>query len=823
MGNGKPGVAKRRWGVYLLVLILIALLGFPTPTFAQAVKGTIESVGIGGSKGQGGVYRAGSWVPVQVRLKNRSGAKFEGRLAVEQKDLDGDKILSIGPKFILLPGDTGDADDEGGRLIWTYFWPRPDEGELHGIDSVVVLDDRGGVISKVSTPTGQSSNYGIGSRDYEGNRSSRFVVILGSKDIGWNNFRGAWGGTEAVESVWVKSADKLPDDVKGLDGVDVIVWQADGVKPFEVPAEFQLKAMLEWVRAGGHLIVSVGTQGQEFLKGGSSLLDAMPLTITATRQIRLADLESFPGCVNLRGSNQPLIQAVGDLKPGARPVAGATVGEFSKNPLAVTGLYGRGAITMLTVDASALDILNEEGKQKLDEKNWMKFWSQVAGWQAARDFVTQNESRGQDADQKIDRAAVEFPIGTDIPKAIDVSEVTAVRILVAVLFLAIYWLLAGPIGHLIMRNYKVVHWSWWIFGGTVLVATAVAGVVVLWLHVTTYDVRHKTFVLGTVNSDQVTVAGYYGIYAPSSGAIELKLGDEEHNADSSLNYLVPMCFPMTEDVKPYADPQSYELAVDHPAVVSPVFRSTLKKMQARWSGRLPGITGSAQYESDALKPLSGSLTNNTGYDLEDVQIVAHFPPREGENNVGPSVLFRFIKTWKTGETVDLRQFERELMNQTFTGWATLDNWLGAMVLRQSPARHGFGGGLSQEQLNLMGNGLKEVVESGRDFSNTDLLYFLLDVRPIDNLAKYHHEVIRGPGRLTDCTKALHAAGGLIVARAGNMNRDFVRNPVPLSVNGNQVPGKGEILFAWALPLSGTPAPLQNQQIRPGGSLLQEAK
>src|SRR5205823_5838458 len=79
----------------MLVLLLLGIMAKPIIA-ADAVTGEILSVGIGGNVKEGeqskigGMYRAGSWVPVRVRLKNRSGKTFSGRLGVEQPDLDGD-------------------------------------------------------------------------------------------------------------------------------------------------------------------------------------------------------------------------------------------------------------------------------------------------------------------------------------------------------------------------------------------------------------------------------------------------------------------------------------------------------------------------------------------------------------------------------------------------------------------------------------------------------------------------------------------------------------------------------------------------------------
>ncbi len=56
----------------------------------------------------------------------------------------------------------------------------------------------------------------------------------------------------------------------------------------------------------------------------------------------------------------------------------------------------------------------------------------------------------------------------------------------------------------------------------------------------------------------------------------------------------------------------------------------------------------------------------------------------------------------------------------------------------------------------------------------------------------------------DCTKAFYAAGAMVIARAGDIaHQRYVSSPVPLTVNGRNVPGKGEVLFAWTLPIAGT--------------------
>jgi hypothetical protein len=93
--------------------------------------------------------------------------------------------------------------------------------------------------------------------------------------------------------------------------------------------------------------------------------------------------------------------------------------------------------------------------------------------------------------------------------------------------------------------------------------------------------------------------------------------------------------------------------------------------------------------------------------------------------------------------------------------------------------------------------------SWRDGSwQEEWLFLLGDARNLDPLdADDRCEITRGIGRSTDCTKALHAAGALIVAHT-----EDVKSPVPLKVNEKDVEGKGSVVFAWVLPVAGSMPP-----------------
>jgi hypothetical protein len=408
------------------------------------------------------------------------------------------------------------------------------------VKQIVVLEDTSGtaeggggagspVLATIAAPSGTAGGVRIDPKDYSTSRSSRWVVVLGPRAAGVENFLDAYGGTEAVRYSVLPSANDLPDNVLGLDGVDVVLWEADWIKPSDVAPDFQLKAILDWVESGGHLIITAGRQAEELQRAGR-LRDALPMTLTGTREIDMRDLRALPLIgAEFGGRTGTVGQLVGTIRqPMAKPLAGTGGGGntengiFADHPLVATGVYGRGAITLLTVDAASPEIV-----QGLRNEKGITFWSQVAGWQPGdvltkahfADRAAAEEQPGFTGEKLKVEQPNELKMGKGIATLIDVTEVTQLRLLVAVLFLAVYWLLAGPVGHLILRAYGVVHWSWWVFGGAVVMASGLAAAVVMLLHLTSYDLRHKTVVLGAVNSPDVTTLAYYGVFAPASGQL----------------------------------------------------------------------------------------------------------------------------------------------------------------------------------------------------------------------------------------------------------------------------------------------------------------
>jgi len=260
-----------------------------------------------------------------------------------------------------------------------------------------------------------------------------------------------------------------------------------------------------------------------------------------------------------------------------------------------------------------------------------------------------------------------------------------------------------------------------------------------------------------------------------------------------------------------------------------VFRNTLKKMQGRWAGQMAGISGQAAYTNNPLHVLKGELTNKSGYDLQGVDVIVYIPQLiHSPDPFGSSYLYHLGRSWKKGEKVDLEKalsfdyFTKPTPNFNFRP-ATVEQALEVIGWKKSqqPMARGLGGMGGSEVESAFRDDPQMSAVNSRSGWGDDLLYLLLDARNVDGLQYYdRREPVRGVGRLTDCTKALHAAGALIVAHAGDVTeKEFVKSPVPLTVNGKVVEGKGEILFAWALPVEGDAPTNMQLQLAPSGEVV----
>lgn len=830
-----------RW-IAVLIFGLGLLIGQVQSVHAQAVGGQVLQVGldsigresVGMVGGIGGWYRQGHWVPVRVRLENRSGVRWSGYLAADQMDLDGDPIRCLSRPFVLEP-------TLGGRDLWLYYWPRPDD-EDYWLRSVSVLDEHKQFVAAMPV---EAKPQVILVSNTEDQHAQRWVVVLGPSLLGWNAYTGVKGGVATNRVSWVPRAEGLPDQALGLDGVDLLVWQAgqDAVVPSELGEDLRVRAILEWVKAGGHLIITTGPRWLELADPTHPLAAALPLDMRAAQQTPgLGLLNRYLPAAGFRGGagrlTGDLIQVTGTLKPGARAV-GPAQGAGRGEPLVVTGKYGQGAVTLATVDLAAPMF------GSFTQAQWLAFWQQTAGWSGITGNAPALKSRGE---YEALLAQPDFPLkgkeftpvvqlDQGISASIDLTRQTGLRLLLAVVFLGLYWAAAGPGADLILRKKGRSTWSWWIFGASVVAASALALLMVWTFRIQGQELRHRTYVAGSVIVDNgsvgspastaaISIDAYYGLYLPCDGMMTVELGkvagsgsvpaggtapgdakggqlaERGDNGGGGITYLVPFNEPTLTAIRGFADPQPYELLTESSTRLRIPFRSTLKKLQARWQGhsacrvvahqvaaefgrrsRPIGATESGKALAEELRPrpavsLAGTLTNQTGYDLTQVRLVV----LAAERKDWPMDGIFAVASWKNGQTVDLATLAPES--------APLES-----VLMESSR--------AATELEHLPIGLNL---TGVQKYKVDLLNALLELRGGESLTQtpIHTEFRRHFTRPADRSAAVRSSRMLILARAGSASGEgeagHAAAPLPLVVNGRTLTGQGEIVFSWTLTL-----------------------
>ncbi len=364
----------------------------------------------------------------------------------------------------------------------------------------------------------------------------------------------------------------------------------------------------------------------------------------------------------------------------------------------------------------------------------------------------------------------------------------AALVALAVLFFIAYWMLAGPVSFIYLRYKKRTEHGWVLFALCALGATALTGLLVRLALRGSPQVKHVSFVQVAPDGNAI-VQSRIGLYIPRNGAQSIALADTlpkrasyimpyplhpQHASDSSamlayLEYEVPL-----RDRTSSGDPQ-----------ISIPFRSTLKKLQARWVGQLGGISGRAVVNRDSLKSLSGTLTNNSGVDLQSVWLVYH-PTASQDDDAAVRLTERNGLAWPKGASIDLGEVSKKDMSKNDPVGSS---WLNAGWMKEV-----FGVPLLDRMDAVYSDGNRAAV----------LLSIFDRLAPVaeekrEEAQTTRFELLRRAGRQIDASGVISAGALLILARSA----DDAPLPLPLRVGGSKVGGEGVVYYQFIVPLERT--------------------
>ncbi|MGE5611990.1 MAG: hypothetical protein ACM359_22275 [Bacillota bacterium] len=803
-------------GFILLYLSAVAMAQAPA-------EGEVESLGFDG------YYRPNACIPMKLRLRPKIGTPQTYKLAVLQEDMDRDRVMYSRP-FTL------NGNPEGARLeekVWVYFLPQPRDlrqaqsaQDLDNIIRIFLCTPNGKQLEQIHILAGtpqlkdldQTNMFGI-------TRGTRFVLMVCTSQS--RAFRTVYEKAHGIaEEVLFQpiTVDELPENVVGYQAVDAIVWlNAD---PTTLKSD-TAAAIRDFVRDGKRLVVCQNPQTWQKMLD-SPLAEMLPVVPTGVEEEpglqtlrKLAGLpmpgKPAPAGSIWRTSSGATIDPWEDTAKKQFPIVRATPrgGAFVRlwqagdtgSPYLARCMYGLGTVTWVAQDFGDPTILSQAKHRHL---GWSRIWDKTLDWR--NDTVTPdmaglpNDSRQKENYELVYRDAnSRTDLSTALAAGMEAPSTGAAYVALAIIFFIAYWLLAGPGAYFFLLSKKKAHYSWVAFAASALAATVVTVLLVRLILRGPPELYHVTFV--RVNADQEAVINsQFGLYVKSDGLQHIELKETEPKRAS---YVLP--YPKHPDhfvgeSSGFTAYLEYEVAMrdrssgETPAVDVP-YRSTIKKLEARWIGRFPrGIEGRASLND---RGLAGRLRNNTGRDLHKVFMI-YQPTADSEDD-----MTIFIPdtvegaAWPQGQQLDLAEIYSRTVVDT-------RSW------RDPPARGqaGIRGFLNlgwmardvwgRDFVNRLGDGNYE------DADRAALLLSIYDrIKPPaaerrSEGPNNRYELLRRSARELDASGAI-SSGNLLIFAQSEPGSPL---PFPLEVEGRNVPGKGTVYYQFIVPMERSGAATQ---------------
>ncbi len=762
------------------------VLGLPRGAWAQ-VTGFVESVGFDNH------YRPNAWTPLLVNLTSEATDAQDLQIQIVQQDLDKDVVTYT--RDITLNGGTQ-------QKFWAFFIPQPtDKGlpdqsmdELQKVLRVYLAtrpDANGRTRQLKQLPVRITLN-NLDPTDDNAPRGQKLVLWItdGSSRPAGLDYANTIGTMEDVTPVQLHPRD-LPENVLAYDAVDTILWLSGNSDELDEAGAHRKEALEEFVRRGGQLVVC---QGQS-LHHTDALADLLPVKVRDLSLAERSKLDPLPDWSVSRGiaaDPSPIwrrLEAIKQFQTGrATATDDAMVEDWidwkgdgsDLTPFLARRPLGLGSVTWVAQDL---------GDPMLAQitPGWPMIWDHIFGWN--------NSTRVNVVDQKVidvyrpaDYNYIEKDVAEPLFAGTDQEGRGAGLLGLAICFFIVYWVAAGPGAYFFLANRNRKELSWFIFGLSTLLATA-ATMLLVKLVLRGDPVLKHTSVARTALADHSHVLSRIGLYIPRDGIQTIELNQTADDAQSALSALIanPQHLQNTE----FPASQDYTVPVeapDEPVAIRVPFRSTLKKIEARWVGdQQGGIVGSPQLVPSAGSGkgyIAGTLVNDSGYDLSNVYFFFRHPA-----GAKPTNWVLFVPYWKSQDPLDL--------GHAFSAAPTLQRVraAGQVDWNKQTARDWIEGDWSNYWYSFI-DGMGSGDPNGADFRADMPMLAAFDLLPppVNNDQEKAFGMIRRGGR------NMNLSGAILAGRLGILAESATPLPCPMTVDGRKMDGSGTTIFEFVLPL-----------------------
>jgi hypothetical protein len=410
--------------------------------------------------------RNGVWAPVQVTLKADAEDITQGSYHLVVETTDGEAV----PYVYSVPVPAIPANGE--QTVFAYARPGSD-----GCTFTVKLRKADGqdvqTLPRVQRDPSATQSEIIGARDV-------LYLTLGSRlpalksALRYPEKPGTPGEVAEEEEeggaqrfAFVENVADLPDRWFGYEGVDIVLLTTandDFVQQLLDMSKEGRDALLEWVRRGGRLVLSVGRNQSKVARW----LDRVPLVDAALKStIKRRSLPTLQlWGVAEQQPKQPLRQVeIAVVQPG-RDTHGlvwedAEDGDREKRPILLQSSCGLGRVVLVAFDLDAPPFSTWEGQAG--------FWKRLHG------EITPHLSSAN-PDQPSGAWGQGGELGMDLKRGLEgFEEVPVISFGWVALLILFYMALVGPLDYFLLKKvFKRLELTWITFPILVLLASAAA-------------------------------------------------------------------------------------------------------------------------------------------------------------------------------------------------------------------------------------------------------------------------------------------------------------------------------------------------------------
>ena len=659
---------------------------------------------------------------------------------------------------------------------------------------------------------------------------------------------------ETTRLARVLAIDQLPDRWYGWQPFEALVWAGDQrIEPADLSPD-QADAIRDYVRRGGHLIVVLPQRGDPWGIGmrdnvRTELSDLLPTTAPQSALLPMSDL------LPLTKSNQ-IGGAAGSQLPRTLPTGMFEVKHFGDaaalverpenhyqplialadgSTLALQRTYGHGHITVVSLDLSAPQLPA------------IRFPNEIAGIPQADVFWNRILGRRADAPSSAEVAAIRDADrlnleGTTLPPGrlgrgglmtgqIAMQQQGTIGLLLAFVLFALYWLVAGPLGYLILKQYKAVQYAWVAFAGCAGLFTAIAWGAVSLLPSVEHEIKHVTYLdhiarpraeQGVRSEPQYQRAvSWFKVYLDAYGTTSIAIDGDANDRNQLFSWAAP---GGEEGRFPNVDRYAIDVGRDMSSFDLPS-RSTSTQMKAAWQGALPEAWGGMIRESEALPVtlvpdsgvgatdwrLRGTLRHDLPAELTNVSLIwvtnnridrpayaestadgmlPWVPAAVSGQTLNRTLFVRLSDSWRPGDDLDL---ESVFLDRA-TGRASPRTYFVESVKRR----------YTDEYQREIGNLTQRSINRSDERNFMEMLSFFHMLQPPNYL-------LTQPGANEQSLITFARELGREVDLSAWFNRpcliimgylDEVEMPIPLRLGGRErtPSSEGRVMVRWIMPL-----------------------